>query len=221
MTDSLEELAWNCLDAPGLELAPTQSAALISAGANSVFPLLRSGLRWIAQYGEERARDFIEVNKDSSAGAVFAALLLHSTTDIIILGRINNIVRAVGQPAADALCRALWERDERMQLLAALLLSEEEHPSQRTLKGVEDTLKTLGIRPKEGSGVLLFRLLLSVLASGGDTRYIHIEQGILKLEGTNKDAYRIHLHGATLNYLFRSVLPKPSILSRLRKGLPK
>ncbi len=166
---NLDQLAWDYIQAPTLYRSE-QREALIRSGAAAVYPLLRAGLRSIAEFKTDYFIPSVEMSKQSEFGEGFAYHFWLEMKKDFVREHIYDIVAAMGQPAMDALCRALWESDEGIQVLAALTLFEEEKPSSRTVKGVKDAFKALMDNwPKKfllDSNVIA--LLYMVLARGGD-----------------------------------------------------
>jgi hypothetical protein len=97
-----------------------------------IFPLLRAGLRVAQEFNPLQVRSVANFDRQA-AGAAW----VHNIAEPM-LESIYAVVRAIGQPAYDALCRALWEPDDRFKLLACLVLFQETHPSRRTLRGIQD-----------------------------------------------------------------------------------
>lgn len=161
----LDQIAWDYLMGSPRDQA-TWANILVNAGAAAVFPLLHAGLRI--------ARDFNPLQ-----GVVRSDREVAESTWVYqiaepMLESICAIVNTVGQPAYDALCRALWEQDERLKVLAALVLLQEGKPSARTTKQVQDAFNIITRNDRDKKYFMqsgIFVILSHVLARGGDPKH--------------------------------------------------
>jgi len=132
----VDQIAWDYIMGTPRD-QETCSHALIKVGPPAIFPLLRAGLRTTQEFKPLQTSVWEQKATDAESAWIYqiAEPMLKS---------IYTIVNAIGQPAYDALCRAMWERqDERLKVLAAIVLLQEEQPSSRTVKQVNDTFKML------------------------------------------------------------------------------
>jgi hypothetical protein len=168
---------------------------LLKAGAAAIFPLLRAGLRIVREFNPLRTKGVIP-NDHQAAELVWIYKIAEP-----MLESIGVLVKMIGQPAYDELCRALWELNEHFKLLACLVLFQELHPSRRTLRGIRDwwvvnvgvdlsTLDhlsvqvlytTLNVQRQSDSDKPYFRdggavmMLNTLLARGGDPRFQQLQ----------------------------------------------
>jgi len=132
----VDQIAWDYIMGTPRD-QETFSHALIKVGPPAIFPLLRAGLRTTQEFKPLQTSVWEQKATDAESAWIYqiAEPMLKS---------IYTIVNAIGQPAYDALCRAMWKRqDERLKVLAAIVLLQEEQPSSRTVKQVNDTFKML------------------------------------------------------------------------------
>jgi len=131
----IDQIAWDYI--MGTPHNQEQSArSLIKVGAPAIFPLLRAGLRTTQEFRPLDRSVMDQKSTDAELAWIYqiAEPMLKS---------IYTIVNAIGQPAYDALCNALWDQDERLKVLAAIVLLQEEQPSPRTVKQTKDTFNML------------------------------------------------------------------------------
>lgn len=162
----VEQIAWDFIMGTPRE-QETLSYALIKVGAPAIFPLLRAGLQATQEF---RPLDrSVMGQKATDAESTWIYQIAEP-----MLKSIYTIVYAIGQPAYDALCRAMWERDERLKVLAVIVLLQEEQPSPRTVKQAKDTFNMLWENDQskkyfKQSGIIL--ILNHFLAHAGDSTH--------------------------------------------------
>ena len=168
---NLDQLAWDYLMASPREQGQL-SQLLIEKGAPSVFPLLRAGLRTIQEFPPARTSD-----ADSARTAWIYQIA------VPMLESIHQIVKSIGQSGYDALCRALWDQNERLKMLSATILLQEPNLSSRSHKQIEEvfyetTSKELS---KKAFGRDAFAIALSnTLARGGSAQHLKLLQEMAK-----------------------------------------
>jgi hypothetical protein len=163
---NFDQLAWDYLmDSPRDQSVLRNT--LVNAGAPVIFPLLRAGLRTTQEF-RPLDRSVMD-QKSTDAESTWIYQIAEP-----MLKNIYTIVNAIGQPAYDALCNALWDQDERLKVLAAIVLLQEEQPSPRTVKQAKNTFNMLWENDQskkyfKQSGIIL--ILNHFLAHAGDSAH--------------------------------------------------
>lgn len=164
---NLDQIAWDYLTGSPRDRA-TLADILVNAGMAAVFPLLRAGSRVVREFNPLQASSVKPLDRQSAESTwvyKIAEPMLES---------IDAIVNTIGQPAYDALCRALWEQDERLKVLAAAVLSLKRRPSVRTTKQVQDAFNMIAINDRDKKYFMksgIFVVLSHILAQGGDPKH--------------------------------------------------
>jgi hypothetical protein len=166
-SQNLDQIAWDYLmgsprdhDALGSEL--------VNTGAATVFPLLRAGLQTVQDFNPVRTQGVARTDRQAAE-----SIWIYQIAEPL-LKSIYTIVNAIGQPAYDALCRALWEQDERFKVLSAIVLLQEKQISSRTAKQVQDAFNSLALNDRTKKYYMesgIFILLSHILAQGGDPKH--------------------------------------------------
>ena len=164
---NLDQIAWDYLmSSPRDQMA--LGTILVDTGARAVFSLLRAGLRAVREFNPLQTKGVKPLDRQSAE----LTWIYHIAEPM--LESIHAIVSDVGQPAYDALCRALWEEDEQIKVFAAIVLLQEPHPTSRTTKQVEEAFYQITSNDRNKgyfmqSGILI--ALSHILAQGGDARH--------------------------------------------------
>ena len=132
---NLDQMAWGYLMASSRD-QKLYSHELIDAGASVIFPLLHAGLRTTRDFRPSDRSAWDQKATDAESAWIY------QIAEPMLKG-IYTIMDAIGQPAYDALCRAMWDQDERLKVLAAIVMLMEEQPSPRTVKQVQETCNML------------------------------------------------------------------------------
>lgn len=166
-TQSLDQVAWDYIMASPRDQV-LHSRVLINAGATAVFPLLRAGLRTVQDFNPLHTQGGARPDRQA-AESIWIYQIAEPT-----LKSIYMIMKAIGQPAYDALCRALWDSDDRLKVYAAVILLQEPHPTSRTAKQVQDAFNGITSRDRNKKYFMesgIFIALSNILALSGDTRH--------------------------------------------------
>ena len=171
----LDDVAWRYLMGSFSE-REEHGPTLIHAGAPAIFPLLRAGVR--------DAKEGYPSRMDRKT----AEMIWVDTTVEPMLNDIYAIVQAVGQPAYDTLCRAFWQEDENLKVLAALVLLKEQDPGSRTTKQIHKAFIHIASNDRDKkqfrqSGV--FIILSYILARGSDPEHQQLLQGLIAKHPTD------------------------------------
>jgi hypothetical protein len=164
-TQTLDRVAWDYMMVSPRD-REQYYRLLIDSGATSILPLVHAGLRTIQEFPPARIQDH-----QASRTA-----WIHSIA-VPMLENIYAVVTSIGQPGYDALCRALWNQDARVKLLAAVSLLQEPRPNLRTTKQVEEVLNEMtsrGINKKAPFEHQIIMALSNILAQGGYEQHIRI-----------------------------------------------
>ncbi len=164
---NLDQLAWDYLMG-SLRDQVALSNTLVNVGAAAVFPLLRAGLRVAQEFNPLETPGVKRLDRQTAE-----QVWIYEIAEPM-LRSIYTVISAIGQPAYDALCRALWDPDERLKVFAAVALLQDPHPSSRTARQVQDafnqiTSKDRGKKYFMQSGI--FIVLSHILAQGGDAKH--------------------------------------------------
>lgn len=207
----LDQIAWNYLMGSPRDQA-VQRDALINAGAATIFLLLRAGLRTTQEFKPVRARGDSTQNDRKPAKSVGYQVVTEPESVWIyqiaepMLESIYAIVRAIGQPAYDALCRALWEQDERLKVLAAVVLMQERQPTARTIKQVQEAFNTIWLNDsnkKYFKQSFICIILSHFLARTGNSQHQQaLREGANELQVSEEHAIEM-TRNAGLLYLIR------------------
>lgn len=166
-SQNLNQIAWDYLmSSPHDQLA--LGTILVNAGAAAVFPLLRAGLRAVREFNPLRTPGVKPLDRQSAESTWVYEIAEP------ILASIHAIVGAIGQSAYDALCRALWEEDERLKAFAAIVLMQEPCPTSRTTKQVEEAFYQITSNDRNKRYFMqsgIFMALSHILAQGGDAKH--------------------------------------------------
>lgn len=176
--ENIDQSAWDYLMASPRNQA-ARSRTLANTGPVVIFPLLRAGLRVAQEFNPLQVHGVANFDRQAAEGS-----WVHGIANPM-LESIYAVVHAIGQPAYDALCRALWEPDDRFKLLACLILLQEQHPSRRMLRGIQDwwtlnigvdlaTLDHLSVD-------VLYRTLKAQRASDAEKRYFRDGGAVMML----------------------------------------
>jgi hypothetical protein len=170
----IDEASWKYLIGTSSE-QDAQSRILVRMGAKAIYSLLGAGLRV--------AQDFKPPILRGDENFDFKIVISAWIRDIgePILKSIHTIVKLIGQPADDSLCRVLWEQDEKLQLLAALILLQERQPTKRTAKLTLDAFQKIVSNDSSNRNLRQSCILLTlsqVLAQAG---YPDHQQSLQKL----------------------------------------
>jgi|SRR5687767_11770807 len=150
---------------------PEFQRLLIRAGNKAVMPLLHALLGVTAKYQHytnDIARKFKRGIFGEESGRYFWAKVTFESE----VKNSYDIIRRIGQPAKDELCRALMDRDYRIRLSAALLLALDEEPSSETYYGTQRSLNYLA----DPSQSLILMLLGIVFLRAGDTKWLALTE---------------------------------------------
>lgn len=167
VSQSLDQIAWDYLTGSPRDQIVLRNT-LVNAGAAAVFLLLRAGLRIAQEFNPLRTPAVKPIDRQAAERTWLyniAEPMLEST---------YAVISTIGQPAYDALCRALWERDERLKVLAAAVLSLERQPSVRTTKQVQDAFNMIAVNDHDKKYFMksgIFMALSHILAQGGDPKH--------------------------------------------------
>lgn len=140
---------------------------LIRARGNAVFPLLRALLGLTTKY-KQLTKDIARAARESIFGEGGGRYMWAKASLESEVQNAYDIIRRIGEPAKIELCRALLERDYKMRLAAALLLSMDESPSEETMHGVQNALAY--IKPDQ-KGAIVLMLLGIVFDRAGDAKW--------------------------------------------------
>jgi hypothetical protein len=145
---------------------PEYLRLLIRAGSKAVLPLLHALLSLTLKY-----KHYTDKIARAAEGAVFGEeggrYMLAKATFGPEVENAYDVIRRIGQPAKTELCRVLLDRDYRMRLVAALLLSMDESPSSETQNGVQESLSYLA----DPSQSLILMLLGIAMFRAGDAKW--------------------------------------------------
>lgn len=171
-SQNLDQIAWNYLMGSPREHVVLGNT-LVNAGATAVFPLLRAGLRVAQEFNPLQTPGVKPLDRQAAE-----SVWLYQIAEPM-LKSIYTIVNAIGQPAYDALCRALWDPDDRLKVFAAVVLLQEPQPSLRTAKQVQDAFNRITSKDRSKKYFMesgIFVALSNILALGGDTRHQEVLQ---------------------------------------------
>ncbi len=202
ISGSLDQVAWTYLMTYPPE-KEQHAQALIQHGATAVFPLLRGAVRATVEFNPRT------ISQDRARGVVdweAAETVWINNIGLDLIQSVYDIVTRIGQPAQDALCRALWESDERMRIWASLILLQDKHPNSRTTRAVRDVSDHLG--RNEGSSESLIEsglmvMLTVLIARGGDTRVQSIVADFIRQNAANERDFDAITENTGLKYLLR------------------
>jgi hypothetical protein len=196
---NLDQLAWDYLMSSPRDQAALGSM-LVSAGAAAVFPLLRAALQTAREFSPLRTQGVAHPDREA-AESVWIYQIAEP-----MLKSIYTIMNAIGQPAYDALCRALWESDFRMRVWAGLVLFQDKHPNSRTTHALKDAFDHIGrdeglSKANIESGLMI---MLSVLmARGGDSRVQSTVTDFIRQNAANERDFDAITENTAFKYLLR------------------
>jgi len=174
---NLDQVAWDYL----LGSPRDQEVArhvLINAGAAAIFPLVRAGLRTAKEFNPLQTRSVMANNDRQGAETLWIRGIAEPMLD-----NIYAVVTAIGQPAYDALCRALWEQDGKLKVLAAVVLLHGKQLTERTIKQVQDAINRNAPVNRNKEYLVqtrIFILLSNALALNGDPKHQQLLQHMMK-----------------------------------------
>ena len=194
-SENLDQLAWDYLMGSPRDQAES-GHILAYTGAAAIFPLLRAGLRALQEFNPLRTPGV--ANPDHQVAESTWVYQIAEPT----LESMYAVVNQIGQPASDALCRALWEPGELFKLMACLILFNVPHPNRRTVRGIRDwwavnvgvdlqtldqltiptLFRALDAQTADESDQRYFRdggavmMLSTLLARGGDPRFQELQR---------------------------------------------
>jgi hypothetical protein len=145
---------------------PEYARLLIRAGSKAVFPLLHALLDLTLKY-KHYTDKIARASEDAVFGEEGGRYMWAKATFEPEVESAYDVIRRIGQPAKTELCRALLERDYRMRLAAALLLSMDETPSSETQNRIQESLSYLA----DPSQSLILMLLGIVMLRAGDAKW--------------------------------------------------
>ncbi|MEM4203885.1 MAG: hypothetical protein QXS54_07435 [Candidatus Methanomethylicaceae archaeon] len=164
---NLDQIAWDYLmgSPRNREVCGTM---LVHAGAAAVFPLLRAGVQVVHEFNPLRTRGVKPLDRQAAESTWIFDIAKPMLADIYA------IVSAIGQPAYDALCRALWTQDEHLKILVTAVLMQELYPTPRTTQQIREAFYQIISNDRDKryfreSGIAI--ALSHILAQGGDAKH--------------------------------------------------
>jgi hypothetical protein len=198
----LDRTAWDYLNAPTL-YRDELTSSLINAGAESIFPLLRAGLKRIYETSKTYFKPIREKAKKSRFGEQFAYAAYTSSVERVVTD-IYAVANSIQQPAMDALCRALYDKSDDMRLLASLVLAADPSPNNRTGKLVDDAFRTIGSNEKNKEYVRkggIIMVLLSVLGRIGSAAHVELIEKVIAEENISQERFDEKSRNTVIYYL--------------------
>lgn len=159
---------------------PEYERLLIRAREKAVFPLLHALLAQAIKQ-KKVSGDIGRGLGMTDSGTGLAEYLYAKSTFEPEVEKAYDVIQRTGQPAKTELCRALLERDYRVRLAAALLLSMDETPSSETQNGIQNSLGYLA----DPSQSLILMLLGIVMFRAGDTKWRQAIESHARDSGTS------------------------------------
>lgn len=196
---NLDQIAWDYLMGSPRDQA-TLGKVLVNAGTAAVFPLLRAGLRVAREFNPLQTKGVKPLDRQ------LAELTWIYRIAKPMLESIHTIVSDIGQPAYDALCRALWEKDEQIKVFAAIVLLQEPYPTSRTTKQVEEAFYQITSNDHNKRYFIqsgIFMALSHILARGGSNRHQQVLQKLADDNEMSEEEFIELVRNTLLLYLIR------------------
>ncbi|MGH2516435.1 MAG: hypothetical protein ACRDHP_12340 [Ktedonobacterales bacterium] len=142
---------------------PEFERLLIRSRNDAILPMLRA-LHTVVGFGRKPTAEIARIARRTPQGELFfrgewASLELQSSLDAA-----HEVVRRIGVNAQESLCKAILEPDYSLRLLAALLLSMEEHINSDTREFAQVAANIIGTdrrqAKRQGELILLFAIVM-------------------------------------------------------------